>query len=190
MDRFRLVDMTTTGPGTEEQTDVPWLSDEEQRGWLGAAAMMLKLPGVLDSQLQRDAGLTLYEYLTLSALSMSPDHTMRMSELAELSNGSLSRLSNVVKRLEQREWVIRRPDPTDGRYTVAVLTDAGMDVVAAAAPGHVRAVRHFVLDPLSRGQIRQLEQIGQRIRERTAVALTVPDPCGAPDPCGGPHPAR
>ena len=174
--------MTTTEPGAGGRTDAPWLSDEEQRAWLGAAAMMLKLPGVLDGQLQRDAGLTLFEYLALSALSMSPDHTMRMSELADLTNGSLSRLSNVVKRLEQREWVVRRPDPTDGRYTVAVLTDTGADVVVAAAPGHVRAVRHFVLDPLSRGQVRQLEQIGRRIRERTAVALTTPHPCGEPDP--------
>jgi DNA-binding MarR family transcriptional regulator len=161
---------------------VPWLSDEEQRAWLGAAAMMLKLPGVLDGQLQRDAGLGLFEYLVLSSLSMTPDHTQRMSELAEVTNGSLSRLSNVVKRLEQRRWVVRRPDPLDGRYTVAALTDAGWDTVVAAAPGHVRAVRHFVLDPLSRGQVRHLEQIGRRIRERTSIALDDPDACSGPDP--------
>ncbi|WP_111766828.1 MarR family winged helix-turn-helix transcriptional regulator [Nakamurella deserti] len=174
---------TTTPPGSEQAADPPWLDDAEQRAWLGAAALMLKLPGVLDGQLQRDSGLGLFEYLTLSTLSMSPDRRMRMSELAELTNGSLSRLSNVVKRLEQRQWVVRRPDPTDGRYTVAALTDTGWDTVVAAAPGHVRTVRHFVLDPLSAGQVRQLEQIGQRIRERTAIALPAPDPCGPPDPC-------
>lgn len=173
----------TAGPARDASgAEVPWLSDEEQRCWLGAAAMMLKLPGVLDGQLQRDAGIGLFEYLALSSLSMAPDRTMRMSDLADLINGSLSRLSNVVKRLEQRQWVVRRPDPADGRYTVATLTDSGWDTVVAAAPGHVRAVRHFVLDPLTRGQVGQLAQIGRRIRERTAVAPADPEVCGSPDP--------
>ena len=71
-------------------------------------------------------------------MSEIPDHHIRMSELAYLANGSLSRLSNVVKRFEQRGWVTRAPDPNDGRYTVASLTEAGYAVVVAAAPVHVR----------------------------------------------------
>jgi DNA-binding MarR family transcriptional regulator len=86
-----------------------------------------------------------------------------MSELAYLANGSLSRLSNVVKRFEQRGWVERSPDPEDGRYTIAALTDAGFDVVAAAAPVHVRAVRECVLDPLDEDDQRALARIAAKL---------------------------
>ena len=140
-----------------------WLSEEELAAWMTVAALMLQLPGVLDRQLQRDSGLTMFEYLTLSGLSMRPERTMRMSELAVFANGSLSRLSNVVKRLEQRGWVERHPDPDDGRYTVASLTDAGWEIVVAAAPGHVGAVRKHVIAPLTPAQLRTIAAAGERI---------------------------
>src|SRR5580698_2602983 len=79
-----------------------WLSGPEQEAWKAAALLMLQLPGPLDNQLRRDSGITLFEYLVLSFLSMAPGDRMRMSELARLANGSLSRLSNVAKRLEDR----------------------------------------------------------------------------------------
>jgi DNA-binding MarR family transcriptional regulator len=143
--------------------DPRWLDPEEQDAWLAVAMLMFQLPGRLDAQLQHDSRLTLYEYLVLSSLSMRSARTARMSELAKLTNGSLSRLSNVAKRLEDRGWLVRDPDPRDGRYTVARLTPAGYDVVAAAAPGHVEAVRRLVIDPLTRTQIRALADIGRRL---------------------------
>jgi DNA-binding MarR family transcriptional regulator len=87
-----------------------------------------------------------------------------MSELAFLANGSLSRLSNVVKRFEQRGWVTRSPDPDDGRYTLARLTDAGYRLVVAAAPIHLRAVRDLVLDPLTATDLRALTRIAAKLR--------------------------
>jgi DNA-binding MarR family transcriptional regulator len=99
----------------------------------------------------------------LAGLSMSPERTMRMSDLAEFSDGSLSRLSHTMARLEKRGWVRRFPDPGDGRYTLAALTEDGWGKVVASAPGHVAAVRQYVIDPLTRTQIRQLAQIGDRI---------------------------
>ncbi|GGL20784.1 MarR family transcriptional regulator [Sphaerisporangium melleum] len=143
-----------------------WLSPAEQRAWIALGGMMLKLPAVLDAQLQRDSGLTMFEYFVLSALSMAESRTMRMSELATIVNGSLSRLSNVVKRLEQRDWVRREPCPDNGRYTNAVLTDAGWAQVVAAAPGHVRAVRHFIFDVLTADQVAEIPEIGRRVVER------------------------
>ncbi len=86
----------------------------------------------------------------LAALSDSESRTLRMSYLAGLANGSLSRLSHVIKRMEKRGWVTRRPDPDDGRFTVATMTDAGWKVIESAAPGHVEIVRRLVLDPLTR----------------------------------------
>jgi DNA-binding MarR family transcriptional regulator len=140
-----------------------WLSDDEQQAWIAVAHLVLQLPGALDTQLQRDSGINLFEYLVLSRLSMAPDRTLRMSELAELAGGSLSRLSNVVRRLEQRGFVRREPDPANGRYTNAILTEPGWEKVVAAAPGHVGSVRHLVLDPLDANQITALGHIGEQL---------------------------
>jgi len=86
-----------------------------------------------------------------------------MSALATLAEGSLPRLSQVVARLEQRGWMRRTPDPADGRYTLATLTDQGQAKVTEAAPGHVQEARRLVLDPLIKAQSRQLREISRRI---------------------------
>src|ERR1044072_7552441 len=114
-----------------------WLSPAEKEAWTGLVSLILLLPGRLEAPLQHDAGLTLFEYLTLSHISEAPERRLRMSELAYLANGSLSRLSNVVKRFEQRGWMERSPDPADGRYPLAALTEDGYAAVVAAAPVHV-----------------------------------------------------
>ena len=86
-----------------------------------------------------------------------------MSALATQAEGSLPRLSQVVARLEQHGWVRRTPDPRDGRYTLAILTDDGWAKVTEAAPGHVEEVRRLVFAPLTKAQTRQLGEIGRRI---------------------------
>ena len=99
---------------------------------------------------------------------MAPERTMRMSRLAAFTEGSLSRLSQVVARLEKRGWVRRIPDPADGRYTLAILTGTGWDTVTAAAPGHAAEVHRLIFDPLTKAQQRQLRDIGQRIMRAIA----------------------
>jgi DNA-binding MarR family transcriptional regulator len=140
-----------------------WLSDDERQAWLALTSVLIRLPAALDAQLRRDAGISHFEYAVMAALSEAPDRTLRMSDLAVLSEGSLSRLSQVVSRLEQQGWVRRRPDPSDGRYTLATLTAAGWRKVVQTAPGHVETVRSLVFDPLTAAQVRQLDQIGRRI---------------------------
>ena len=148
-----------------EMTQEPqWLTAEEQQTWLELTAMLSWLPDALDAQLQRDAGLSHFEYQVMAMLSMSPQRTRRMKEVAALANGSLTRLSRTVDRLEARGWVTRRPDPEDGRSTLAVLTDAGWDKVVATAPDHVAEVRRLVFDPLTRSQVGQLHEIASRVR--------------------------
>ncbi|WP_157488858.1 MarR family transcriptional regulator [Pseudofrankia sp. DC12] len=140
-----------------------WLANDEMQVWLTLARVLIRLPAALDDQLQRDAGISHFEYQVLAMLSEAPERTLRMSTLAVFANGSLSRLSHVVGRLDRAGWVRRTPDPGDGRYTLAILTDAGWAKVIAAAPGHVAAVRALVFDPLTRAQQRQLGDIGRRI---------------------------
>ena len=143
-----------------------WLSADELRAWLPVGGLLLKLPAALDAQMQRDSGLSHFEYLVLASLSEAPQRTRRMSELAALANGSLSRLSHVVKHLEARGWIHRRACPADGRYTDAVLTEAGWDKVLASAPGHVEAVRTLILDALSTVELEQFGAMARRILER------------------------
>jgi DNA-binding MarR family transcriptional regulator len=140
-----------------------WLDAEESQAWRALAHALIRLPAALDAQLRRDAGISHFEYQVLALLSEAPDRTLRMSALATLAEGSLPRLSQVVVRLEQRGWVRRTPDPADGRYTLAILTDQGQAKVTEAAPGHVQEVRRLVLDPLTKTQTRQLREISRRI---------------------------
>ncbi|HEX7308111.1 MarR family winged helix-turn-helix transcriptional regulator [Lentzea sp.] len=141
-----------------------WLNTEEKEAWTGLVSLLLLMPGRLEAPLQEESGLSLFDYLVLSHVSEAPDRRIRMSELAFLANGSLSRLSNVVKRFEQRGWVERYPDPDNGRYTIASLTDSGFEVVQAAAPTHLRAVRQFVLDPLTAEDRQALTRIAAKLR--------------------------
>lgn len=125
---------------------------------------MLKLAPALDSQLQRDSNLTHFDYLCLAMLSEADERSLRMSELASQVNSSLSRLSHVIKKLEGRGWVERRPCPDSGRVTMVDLTEQGWQVVERTAPGHVEAVRELVFEGLSSEQVAQLEQIAGVIR--------------------------
>jgi DNA-binding MarR family transcriptional regulator len=155
-----------------------WLDDEQQQTWLSLVGMLARLPVALDAQLQRDAQISHFEYQVLAGLSMAPDRTLRMSVLAAFAEGSLSRLSQVVARLEKRGWVRRTPDPADGRFTLAILTDTGWDEVVATAPGHVAEVRRLVFDTLTKAQQGQLRAIGRRV----VRAIDPDDPCLDEDP--------
>jgi DNA-binding MarR family transcriptional regulator len=136
-----------------------WLDQDEQRTWRSFLATSELLYAALDRQLQRDAGLTHASYIVLAMLSEAPDRSLRMSDLAVKANSSPSRLSHAVARLEERGWVRRQPAPKDGRGTVAVLTDAGWDMLAETAPGHVAAVREHLFDRLTPEQVRLLGDI-------------------------------
>jgi DNA-binding MarR family transcriptional regulator len=136
-----------------------WLTDEQQRVWRRLAAVVELLPASLEAQLQRDAGLTHFGYWVLAMLSEAPGRTLRMSDLAGRSHGSLSRLSHLVSRLEERGWVRRERTTEDGRGSSATLTEAGYAKLVAAAPGHVEAVQSLVFDALTRRQVAELDKI-------------------------------
>ena len=89
-----------------------------------------------------------------------------MSDLARRANQSQSRLSHTVARLEDRGWVRRERSADDGRGNLAVLTDAGWDVVRTVAPGHVDAVRQAMFAPLTLEQTRVLGDAMQAILEQ------------------------
>src|SRR3954453_21327865 len=96
-----------------------WLTEDERAAWLRLVAVLALLPGVLDSQLRSEAGLTHFEYFVLAMLSEAPNRTLRMAALAQRTNATLPRLSHVVRRLEDRGLVERLPCPEDRRATNA-----------------------------------------------------------------------
>lgn len=148
-----------------------WLDEQERAAWMALAVLLVRLPSKLDAQLRRDGGISHFEYQIMAGLSEAEGRRLRMNVLAAFTEGSLQRLSQAVGRLEKRGWVRREADASDGRYTLAILTDAGWDTIVALAPGHVETVRTHVFDALTRSQIGQLERIARRI-------LTAIDPDG------------
>src|SRR5690606_27420135 len=117
-----------------------------------------------DAQLLRDSDLTHFEYGILYALANAPEDTLRMSVLASYANSTLSRLSRAATRLETRGWLRRNPDPANGRYTLAILTEEGRDKFERATPGHVDTVHRLVLQRLTSPQKKQLREISRRIQ--------------------------
>jgi DNA-binding MarR family transcriptional regulator len=154
---------------------VPWLRDDELDAWLAMAGLMTRLPALLDAQLQRDAGLSFFEYMVMASLSGAPDRSRQMSELAAMTSSSLSRLSHAATRLERQGYLTRSRCPGGvGRATNATLTEAGMAKITAAAPGHVRKVRELLFDPLGDGDVAALGAIGRRVRPRLDPQGTLP----------------
>jgi DNA-binding MarR family transcriptional regulator len=146
--------------------DPPWLDTGELAAWVRLAAVVELLPGTLDSQLQRDAGLSHFEYFVLAMLSEAPERKLRMTALARRTNATLPRLSHVVRRLEARGLVERFPCAEDGRATNARLTEAGWAKVVDTAPGHAANVRAHVVDALTAEQVDQLAEICEAILGR------------------------
>jgi DNA-binding MarR family transcriptional regulator len=153
------------GPPTDEHAEV-WLTPDQLASWLSVVRLITRLPWAIDAQLQRSAGLSMTEYMTMAMLAKAPRRTMRMSDLAELTSSSLSRLSHLVKRLESQGYVRREADSADGRFTNAILLPAGLSKLESAARGHVAHVRQLVIDILSPERLRRLGQDADRIVQR------------------------
>ncbi|WP_327312584.1 MarR family winged helix-turn-helix transcriptional regulator [Streptomyces sp. NBC_01235] len=142
-----------------------WLNADERRAWLAYVDFSTLLVDYLNRQLRRDAGMTHADYSLLAYLSMAPDTTLGMSELAERLKITRSRLTHAVNRLREVGLVDRREDPADGRGQLAFLTGEGKALLEEVAPGHVEAVRRAVFDVLTPEQVRQFAEIGEAISE-------------------------
>jgi DNA-binding MarR family transcriptional regulator len=141
--------------------DPLWLTDDQLESWKAVVALTMTLPAALDAQLKRDAGLNSFDYHVLAALAELPDGAMGMGELATISQGSPSRLSHAVARLERAGWIERRNG--EARCVNAHLTTAGRHKLVASAPGHVREVRRLVIDVLTAEQLAVLGEAARLV---------------------------
>ena len=151
--------MTTT------QDTVRWLSTDEQRAWRGWLSAHILLTEALDRDMKRDNGITMADYEILVRLSEAPDRSLRMSELAEVTLSSRSRLSHQIARMETAGWVTRRECATDRRGTLAEMTDAGWELLVAAAPSHVASVRRHLVDVLAPEEFAAAGAAGQKVAD-------------------------
>lgn len=143
-----------------------WLTDEQQDAWRRLVAVLLKLPVELDRQLQRDAEMSHFEYWVVAMLSEAPGRRLQLKELAQRINSSPSRLSHVMRRLEERGWVQRVTNPDDARANDAILIDEGWEKVVATAPGHVETVQALVFDGLTADDVTDLARICGRVLDQ------------------------
>ena len=140
-----------------------WLTASEQQTWRVYLTACQTLFTAVEAQLQHGAGFPHGYYEILVRLSEAPGRALRMSQLAQASTSSKSRLSHAVARLEERGWIQRVDCPTDRRGQVAQLTDAGFAALTEAAPGHVSQVRRSLIDLLTPEQLGQLREISEAI---------------------------
>lgn len=140
---------TTSPLGAIDQPDrahdAAWLDSEQQRIWRTYLRASHALNSYLDRCL-RPFGLSLSEYEILVNLSDSENWRMRMSELAEASSQSRSRLTHTITRMEKLLLVERQACPSDRRGVWAQMTDKGFELLQHAAPAHVASVRAALVD--------------------------------------------
>lgn len=124
-----------------------WLSPTQQVIWRDWLAAVARINEQLNADL-RPHSLDLNEYEVLVVLSESPGRSIRMSQLAEGSNQSRSRLTHTVGRMERAGLITRETASDDRRGVVATLTDKGFDVLEKASRDHVESVRRVLVDPI------------------------------------------
>jgi DNA-binding MarR family transcriptional regulator len=139
-------------PQEQAATEPHWLTPEEQHAWRTHLALSKLLMRQLDRDLH-EHGLNLSDYEILVALSEATDQRLRMTDLADATAQSRSRLSHQITRMQASGLVGRESCPGDRRGLYAVLTDKGMATIRQLAPYHVDSVRRHFIDRLTPEQL-------------------------------------
>jgi DNA-binding MarR family transcriptional regulator len=155
-----------------------WLDEAEQRAWRTLVTVPRLLMARLDADLQSRRGMSLPDYEVLVHLSEAPDWSLRMAELAERLVLSPSGLTRRLDGLVRQRLVERRACPSDGRGSLAVLTDVGRRRLEDAAAAHLESVRSYVVDRLPRHELLALAAamagIGEALEAGPAAPLHRP----------------
>ena len=122
------------------------LGADDEAFWRALMRIVMVLPRRLDNDLMRAVGVTANEYLTLLSLSEAPGRELRMTDLADATRLSASRMTRLVEHLQSRDLVTKRSSTEDGRGSVAGLTPAGLAKLEAAWDTHLSSVRGLVFD--------------------------------------------
>jgi DNA-binding MarR family transcriptional regulator len=152
-----------TAPSDPTGGGKDWLTPSEQAVWRRLLAVHARLMLRLDEDLRAATGVSLGDYDVLVALDEAPGRSLRMGDLAQRVMLSPSGLTRRIDRLAARGLASRRDCPSDGRGSLASLTAEGRQLLAAAAPAHVRSVRRYLLTPVGPGALGDLDAALGRI---------------------------
>jgi DNA-binding MarR family transcriptional regulator len=151
--------------GAPRTSPTRWLTEEEQHAWRA----YIRLAQLLMRQLDRDLhpfGLSMHDYEILVELSEAPQSRMRMTELADRTAQSRSRLSHQINRMEARDLVAREGCEGDKRGTFAVLTAHGLAMIGKVAPYHLASVREHFIDQLDPAELAALTNACEPVLEK------------------------
>jgi DNA-binding MarR family transcriptional regulator len=155
--------------GAPRTSHARWLTEREQRAWRA----YIQLAQLLIRQLDRDLhpfGLSMHDYEILVELAEAPLRRLRMTELADRTAQSRSRLSHQINRMETRGLVGREGCEGDKRGTFAVLTSRGAAVIDEVAPYHVTSVRAHFIDQLDEADLARLTDASEPVLEKLRVS--------------------
>lgn len=124
------------------------------------------LQQVVADQLRESGDLSPVQFEILVGLSVHPDGTQRMTDIADRIVYSRSGLTYQADKLEERGLIARCPAETDERSRVVVLTDAGRELLAKVSPGHIEQVKRLVFDPMPDEDLAALRQALGPVRDR------------------------
>ena len=139
-----------------------WLSPSEEAAWRKYIVASRRLYEALDEDLASH-GLSLSDYEILVHLSDAKDRSLRMSDLADKTILSRSRLSHRIKYMEGKGWVERQKCDSDKRGTWAVMTTKGWNAIVKAAPDHVESIRNRFIDQISKADQANIAAIFEKV---------------------------
>jgi len=90
----------------------------------------------------------------------------RLTDLARGANMTPQAMGELVDELEQMEYLVRRPDPTDRRAKLIVLTDKGHACIAAGI-ATIHNLEDKVTATLGERGHRQLHRLLQKLLDST-----------------------
>ena len=155
-----------------------WLDNEQQLAWRAMLAIVNRAFPEFDRTFKAHDLLTI-QYGILAALSETPGQTMRLSDLADHSNTSQSRLTHRLRDLVEHGDIEIMQDPADGRAKQATLTATGMQRIRDVAPHHVEDVHRLLFDPLTDEQTAALADALSAIAANLCDHAHFHDHCGA-----------
>ena len=145
------------------------LTETQQTAWRAFIESSWALHTRLEDDLRAATGLSMSDYHVMVTLSEAPEHRMRMGELAGRMVFSPSRLTYQISSMVKRGLVRKQPCAEDGRGQEAVLTDAGMAALVAAAPGHLATVRDNFIDRIDPDELAVIGRVFDRISPRSTA---------------------
>jgi DNA-binding MarR family transcriptional regulator len=142
------------------------LSPTQLTAWANYERMRVRLAERINREIAQKAGLSEADFEILSALIESPDDSMRALALRCGLEWEKSRLSHQLRRMEERDLIIRQECPEDNRSSLICVTETGRKLANEAKVCYEQAVRQYVVDVLTAEQLQALGSIADKVINR------------------------